>query len=68
MNSEKSNDKKEKNFAGCCCAGVAEMMRGCCPDGAPNPDCFTWMKWMGEKFWNPETGDPGKGRKQGAAD
>jgi hypothetical protein len=68
MSAKKDNDKKEKNSAGCCGAGMTEMMRGCCPDGAPNADCFTRMKEMGEKFWNPKTGDPGKGRKRGAAD
>jgi hypothetical protein len=68
MSAEKKNDKKEKNFAGCCCAGMKEKMMGCCPDAVADPDCFTLMKEMGEKFWNPETGDPAKRRKQGEPD
>ena len=58
MSAEKNNGKKEQQTAGGCCAGMTEMMRGCCPNGIASSDYCAWMKEMGQKFWRPETNGP----------
>jgi len=66
MSAEKNNNTKEKRFAGGCCAGMTEMMRGCSPNGAASSDFCSWMKEMGEEFWNPEKSDSANEKKKGS--
>jgi len=55
----------EKNSASCCCDGMVEMMKNCCPDCAGDSDCFAKMKEMKDTYFGQKVDDEAKEEKQG---